>query len=227
MNKLRDGLPELPEHMKGLPIDERGYPVPWFVAWVDGKPEFRTADGEKLNRAVNQRLCWVCGNRLGANLAFVLGPMCAVNRNTAEPPCHLSCALFAATACPFLTNPDEVRREHNLPEEAKTPAGFSIKRNPGCVLIWRCRSYEYISYYDGLLFTPGEPLSLYAYRRGKLATYEEVWPSIDSGLYILANAAKAEGPDAEAELRRLVAKAQGLLSKLLPHQKEEAHAENR
>jgi len=34
-----------PAHAVGglmLPIDpDRGYPVPWFVAWVNGKPDFR------------------------------------------------------------------------------------------------------------------------------------------------------------------------------------------
>jgi len=38
MTALRESLPSLPLAMRGLPRDHRGYPVPWFVAWVDGKP---------------------------------------------------------------------------------------------------------------------------------------------------------------------------------------------
>jgi hypothetical protein len=44
--RLRPELTELPLRMRGLPLDERGYPVPWFVAWIDGKPEFRCRYGE-------------------------------------------------------------------------------------------------------------------------------------------------------------------------------------
>jgi hypothetical protein len=29
----------VPQHMAGLPRDERGYIVPWFVAWHDGRPQ--------------------------------------------------------------------------------------------------------------------------------------------------------------------------------------------
>ena len=84
------------ERMKDLPIDSRGYPVPWFVAWVDGIPEFRASDGEKFYLAIKKDLCWVCGNKLGAFKTFVSGPMCGINRNTAEPPCHLDCAEWSA-----------------------------------------------------------------------------------------------------------------------------------
>ena len=41
-------LPPMPSRIAALPVDERGYPVPWFVAWIDGKPEFRCADPAKF-----------------------------------------------------------------------------------------------------------------------------------------------------------------------------------
>ena len=41
MTALCKDLPPLPRRFLGLPIDDRGYPVPWFVHWVDGKPDFR------------------------------------------------------------------------------------------------------------------------------------------------------------------------------------------
>src|SRR5262245_54991717 len=116
MNRLRPDLPPLPSRIAGLPIDpERGYPVPWFVAWHDGKPEFRTADGRKFRQAIRDRLCWVCGQPLGRHLVFVIGPMCTVNRVTVEPPCHLDCAEFSVRACPFLSKPQMTRRENDLP----------------------------------------------------------------------------------------------------------------
>lgn len=67
----------VPARMAHLPIDERGYVVPWFVAWVDGKPEFRAMDPEKFSAAIRKKLCWVCGGKMGVNLCFVAGPCVA------------------------------------------------------------------------------------------------------------------------------------------------------
>jgi hypothetical protein len=53
----------LPVRMRHLFVDERGYVVPWFVAWVDGKPEFRAMDPDKFRAAITRKLCWVCGQR--------------------------------------------------------------------------------------------------------------------------------------------------------------------
>src|SRR5262245_60746512 len=103
--------PNLPDRMRSLPIDERGYPVPWFVAYVDGKPEFRAMDRDKWREAVRMHLCWVCGQKLGSYVVFVLGPMCGITRTTSEPPCHIDCARWSAKNCPFLARPKMVRRE--------------------------------------------------------------------------------------------------------------------
>lgn len=58
---MRPELEKLPERMRNLPVDGRGYPVPFFVAWKDGKPEFRAMDNLKFFDCMNRRLCWVCG----------------------------------------------------------------------------------------------------------------------------------------------------------------------
>lgn len=73
---LRKELDPLPERMKDLPVDsDRGYPVPFFVAWVDGKPDFRVMDQSKWIRAVRESRCWVCGKPMGQWKIFALGPM--------------------------------------------------------------------------------------------------------------------------------------------------------
>src|SRR6266403_5903520 len=113
----RAGLPPLPARMKQLPLDHRGYPVPYFVSYIDGVPDFRAADINKLRRAVKEQRCWLCGDHLGVHRTFVIGPMCCVNLVSSEPPCHLECAKYAAEACPFLLHPNSVRREANMPEE--------------------------------------------------------------------------------------------------------------
>src|SRR5215831_3288717 len=114
---LRSELTELPRRLKALPVDARGYPVPWFVAWHDGVPDFRIADTAKWRRAVRERRCWVCGDRLGRYLAFVIGPMCGINRTTTEPPLHRECAEWSVMNCPFLVRPHAKRRENGITDD--------------------------------------------------------------------------------------------------------------
>ena len=196
-------LPEIPSRIARLPRDERGYPVPWFVSWIDGKPEFRCADGRKFGMAIKHKLCWVCGQRLGNRMAFVLGPMCGVSRTTAEPPCHPGCAEFSAKACPFLTKPKAVRREANLPEDASEAAGFAIKRNPGVTLLWMTDSYDtFDDGRGGLLFHVGDPKEVKWFAEGRAAKREEIVASMESGLPILMDMARKEGTQAIEELGR-------------------------
>jgi len=101
---IREDLPPLPSRMQTLKLDHRGYPVPWFVAWIDGKPDFRVMDGKKMNQAVRFKKCWVCGSPLGRRFTFCIGPMCAINRTIGEPPSHHECVDFSARACPFLSS---------------------------------------------------------------------------------------------------------------------------
>src|SRR5207253_3091296 len=71
--RYRPGLPEMPRQIRQLPV-ERGYPVPWFVARVDGHYDFRVADGRKMPLAVKKRLCYICGQPLGKEYTFPIGP---------------------------------------------------------------------------------------------------------------------------------------------------------
>ncbi|SRR5258708_5801462 len=197
----------LPERMHSLPRDPHGRPVPWFVEWINGKPDFRIADGRKLVQAVSSKLCWACGKPLGRYKAFLIGPMCAVNRNTAEPPCHHDCAIYCATHCDFLVNPKRGRRELNetLAEQAVEPGGEMIKRNPGVSLVWVTREYKTIlDEKKQLLFRLGNPTSTYWFAEGRNATRDEILYSIKTGLPILEEMAVAEGPEASIQLAKQV-----------------------
>jgi len=44
---------------------------------------------------VRHKRCWLCGQPLGKFMCFVVGPMCAINKTSAEPPSHRDCALYA------------------------------------------------------------------------------------------------------------------------------------
>lgn len=201
-NKLRSELPSLPARMAHLEIDERGYPVPWFVQWIDDKPDFRVMHAGKRIRAVNLRLCWVCGQPLGVHMAFMIGPMCALNRVTAEPPSHRDCAEYSAKACPFLTRPHAKRREANLPEEITIP-GLGVMHNPGVSLLWITRSYRtFPDHKEGFLLRVGDPVEMHWYAEGRAATRLEVLAAIGKGLPILLEGAKDAGWKARADLRK-------------------------
>jgi hypothetical protein len=193
---IRPELEPLPKLMQDLPIDERGYVVPWFCEWIDGKPEFRAMDGRKYRRALNEKLCWVCGRKLAGVYVFVAGPMCGINRTSSEPPCHIDCGRWSARNCPFLTKPDMVRREDEQINNAKMRAnapGKAITRNPGVALLWFTREYEVFD--DGRgnpLIQMGRPSGVEWYCRGRAATREEVEESIDSGLPALEAIARTQ-----------------------------------
>lgn len=193
-------FPDLPSRMAKLPVDSRGFPVPWFVAWVDGVPRFPVADGRKFNLAWTDQRCWVCGGELGRVRAFVIGPMCAVNRTSSEPPSHMECARFSARNCPFLTKPRMKRLgEANLPHGVAEPAGTMIRRNPGVALVWMTlRPDHFGDGRGGVLFDIGAPHAVEWYAEGRDATRDEVVASIESGLPLLQDMVRQDPRPEEA-----------------------------
>lgn len=204
----RPDLPELPPRMRKLPLDARGYPVPWFVAFIDGKPDFRVIRENGVPDAHNHRLCWLCGEKRGTYQAFVVGPMCGINRVSAEPPAHLECAEYAVRACPFLTRPLAERSKRDMPEH-QAPAGVMIERNPGVALLWVTKTYRPFRASAeaggraGVLFRLGDPTRVEFWAKGRRATRAEVDHSVATGIHLLEGPATAEGDEAVRELARL------------------------
>jgi len=182
--------------------------VPWFVAWLDDEgrqaspspaatPDFRVLRPSATAQAWASRTCWVCGCAFQRQepRAFVIGPMCAVNLISAEPPSHYDCAVYSARACPFLTTPQMTRRDRHLPEGTYAPPGDMIRRNPGVVAVWVVKynrpSARHLP--DGLLFNVGAPpMWVDWFARGRPATRAEVLASLDSGMPILAAACNGD-----------------------------------
>jgi hypothetical protein len=200
--------------MRNLPVDKHGRPVPWFAAWIDGEPDFRIVAPGKLEQAIRgDGRCWVCGVPFltWQDRAFLVGPMCTVNRISAEPPVHKSCGVYSATHCPFLTVPNMIRRpRHGVAAEAVNPAGTMISRNPGVCVLWvvnrQGRGSQWHPFPDengGVLFAIGEPRDVMWFAHGRKATRDEVLASIDSGLPILRELAQAGGADDMQVLERM------------------------
>ena len=196
-------LEYMPSGMRSLPITEQGWPQLWFAGITeDGKPDLRCADPAKRVRAVKQNLCWLCGQPLGVRKTFVIGPMCAVTRTTAEPPCHLDCAAFSAIACPFLSRPKARRNDVDLPAGHKPPDGIAIMRNPGVTCLWVCRDYECFRTGEdgGWLIRIGSPDNVFWFAEGLPANAAQITASIDSGYPLLLAEAEKDGADAIAAL---------------------------
>lgn len=207
---------DLPASMGWLPRDKHHRPVPFFVAWTAeaGGPDFRIADPRRMDMAVNQGLCWVCGGHLdrGEPAAFLIGPMCVVNHVSAEPPSHRDCALYSVMHCPFLFNPNMRRRP--IEHDGTVPAaGVMIERNPGVIALWMSRTWwDFRAPDGGRLFDIGPvPAELWWYSQGRPATREQIVDSIESGLPALMGAAADE--DERALVREL---ADGVICQLLP-----------
>lgn len=180
----------MPGRIRALPRNKAGYPIPFFAADIDGVRDLRVGDTEAFAACLRDRKCWICGQKRTGNDTFVIGPMCVINRVTADPPAHLDCALYAVQVCPFLAIPAMVRRERGLPENV-TNAGISIKRNPGVAVVYSTNAWVTFRPHTGgrssVLFDLGRgtPAHLSWWSEGRPATRAEVEESINSGLPLL------------------------------------------
>jgi hypothetical protein len=202
----------LPARLARRPVSERGFPVPWFVSFINGKWDFVNLDPRKIGEAYNREICFVCGEKLGQYKAFTIGPMCSINRVSSEPPAHRECAEYAVRACPFLARPNAKRNDkaHLVPSMDNVP-GLAFEHNPGATLIWITRTFRPIRARGGTLFEVGEPLEVAWYAEGRTATRQEIDAAIAKGLALLRREAEREGADAVAELDRNIKRAEKLL----------------
>jgi hypothetical protein len=195
---------ELPQRMKHLPRDKRGFPVPYFVQWQDGQPLFPIFDPTKWIRCVTKARCWVCGDELGRWMTFAIGPMCVVNRISSEPPCHAECANFSMRACPFIINPAMRRVPTERYGDVQPPGGIMETRNPGVMVLWPTRKYMIVRTDSGPVLKVGDPVGVTWWTRGREATAEEARAGFEDGVVALRKRAlELDGPEALPELERL------------------------
>lgn len=99
---------EIPDRIKLLPKDHRGFPIP-YVVLIDkeGQPHFKINDESKGRMCVLSRICHVCGQKLvHKDYWFIGGQLSAYHPYGAfnDGATHYECGLFALKICPYLTN---------------------------------------------------------------------------------------------------------------------------
>jgi len=107
---------EIPERMKHLPLDDRGYPIPYFVPIVNGLPDFRFQDARKKEACRKFMKCSVCGGRLlDKDFWFIQGPNGLQNSIGSDEAMHEECAKFSIAHCPHLLYEKSDRRTSDVP----------------------------------------------------------------------------------------------------------------
>jgi len=189
---MREFSGPMPDRINALPRDVRGFPIPYFVAYLDGRPCFPVMDPDKMRHCMTHSRCWICGDRITAFKTFVIGPMCCINRVSAEPPSHLECARFAVRNCPFMAHPEAKRSKLDQSQFDK-PGGVMIERNPGTTCLWTSKRFAIEMDHGKPLWRIGPAEHVEFYARGRKASRAEVDHSVKTGLPLLQRVAAAEG----------------------------------
>ena len=94
---------EIPAFLNHLKVDNRGYPIPYFVPIVEGIPNFMYMDHKKLELAIDGHLCHVCGKKLHKDYHyFISGIKGMTNQVSSDAAMHRECAEFALKVCPHM-----------------------------------------------------------------------------------------------------------------------------
>lgn len=102
----------IPDRMKHLNVDPRGYAIPYGVV-VDknGTAHFAINDNLIRERGIAKDLCGICGTKLFRGRWFVGGSKSAFHPHGCyiDPPMHSECAHYALQVCPYLAAPKYAR----------------------------------------------------------------------------------------------------------------------
>lgn len=187
--------PVPPPRLARRPRDKHGRVVPYFVGYVDGQPDHAVIRPGAIEEAVRFRKCWLCGVPLGAWSAFTIGPTNVINRVSAEPPAHRTCAEYAVQACPFITHP-HMRRRANLPDDTVPTDGIVNPRNPGVCAVYVTQKWS--KQRGRTLFGFEDAFTVSWWCEGRPATYPEALAGLVTGLAGLREVADTDTKPARA-----------------------------
>lgn len=95
----------MPENMKDLQVDKRGFPAPYIVLRDNqGVPKFTINDDRKVEECIKDNLCSICGKTMGEDMWMIGGPLSAFHPQGAyvDIPTHKDCGEYALQVCPYL-----------------------------------------------------------------------------------------------------------------------------
>lgn len=104
---------EIPDQMRHLPLDDRGYVIPYTVLRDRrGKAHFAVNDEYKRQEILKEDRCPICGLKLLRGRWSVGGPLSLLDDRGAliDPPMHYECSHYALRACPYLAAPSYGKR---------------------------------------------------------------------------------------------------------------------
>lgn len=103
----------IPDSMKNLSKDKRGYPIPASVQVdPDGTPHFALNPEQTRQRLLRENCCSICGKKLLRGRWFAGGPVSAFYARGVyqDPPVHYECGRYALQVCPYLVLPNYLKQ---------------------------------------------------------------------------------------------------------------------
>ncbi len=194
----------MPARLRALAHDALGYPIPKFAETAGGKPDFRNTRSAFVQACARDRLCWCCGEKLGGQATFMIGPLAALTRMAPDPPLHLQCADYAMRVCPHLAPP--VEQDEDLSEDilADEP-----QEGPARIIcLWTVAQNGRDAASGTAPFALPEPISTSWFCNGGPATRAEIKGSFNAALPDLVAETKGDPAAIETlaeQLRRVMA----------------------
>lgn len=131
---------EIPKYLAHLKVDERGYPIPFFVPVVNSVPNFRYMDGKKVDLCIDQKLCHICGKKLHKDFHyFISGPLGLKNRTSSDAAMHRECAEYSLAVCPHMLL-QKAKRMAKAPEGSLADDPY-MKEKPDEVYLIKSEKY--------------------------------------------------------------------------------------
>lgn len=133
-------IPSFLSHLK----TDRGYPIPYFAAFVDGRVDFRMMDAKRQRVCMAYRKCAVCSKPLDEIAYLITGPLGLSNRVSSDTWMHKACAEFSLSACPHLAYLKHERREGDMPSSTFESPGMDANK-PKEIYLVKTDKYRIIS----------------------------------------------------------------------------------
>jgi hypothetical protein len=175
----------IPDKMKFLPKDKRGYPIPVIIMrGDDGRPLFAANNSALVVKLAAQCRCAICGTKMPPDdIWFGGGPLSAFHPLGAyrDGPMHFDCLHYAMQVCPYLALPQYsgmVNEKTIAQMQEKTSLTLKetteIPGRPQCFIGIRVSNYEVnLQMYD-CTFKPTRPhLDVRAWKFGELLSPDD------------------------------------------------------